>query len=273
LAADNDSVWNSGILTRTYAERGLGVQSNFCLFRPELAILGELWPELRGQRILDLGVGGGRTTPYLLVLSDRYVGLDYAAGMVAAAKASYPTADIRHGDARDLAAFPDASFKFVLFSFNGIDNAPYEDRSKVLHEVYRVVEPGGYFAFSTHNLNFLHGEFRGVYRRPRIHIFPNPIRKSTRAARWAVRAARGYVNHRRLRSAEKSGEGYAIRNDASENYAILTCYVDPRVQCHALERSGFVQPPRIFGLDGRSGSVDSTDWWLHFLVAKPAGTR
>ncbi len=217
-------------------------------------------------------MGGGRTTPYLLVLSDHYVALDYAPGMVAVAKQSYPSADIRQGDARDLVAFPDASFKFVLFSFNGIDCVPYEDRSKVLHEVYRVVEPGGYFAFSTHNLNFLHGELRGVWR-PRIHLFPNPIRKSVRVARWAVRSARGYANDRRLRSAEESGEGYAIRNDPSENCALLTCYVDSRVQCAALERSGFVQPPRIFGLDGRPGSVDSTDRWLHFLVAKPAETE
>lgn len=46
-ATDNDSIWKSKTLTRTYAEHGLGERSTFCLFRPELAILAELWPELR----------------------------------------------------------------------------------------------------------------------------------------------------------------------------------------------------------------------------------
>jgi SAM-dependent methyltransferase len=192
--------------------------------------------------------------------------------MVAAAKQSYPTADIRQGDARDLAAFPDASFKFVLFSFNGIDCMPYEERSKVLQAVYRVLEPGAYFAFSTHNLNFLHAEPQGVYTRPRIEPSSNPIRTSVRVARWAAWSAQGYTNRRRLRSRKESGEGYAILNTDSENYAVLLCYVDPGVQCDALERSGFVQPPRIFAQDGRPGSVDSTDRWLYFLVTKPGGT-
>ena len=33
--------------------------------------------------ILDLGVGGGRTTPHLSSIAARYVGADYAAEMVA----------------------------------------------------------------------------------------------------------------------------------------------------------------------------------------------
>jgi len=31
-----------------------------------------------GMAILDLGVGGGRTTPYLSAIASRYVGVDYS---------------------------------------------------------------------------------------------------------------------------------------------------------------------------------------------------
>ena len=233
------------------------------MFPPELVILGELWPDLRGQKILELGVGGGRMIPFLRSLTDQYVALDWSSPLVAAAKRAHPTADIRQGDARDLGTFPDTTFKFVLFSYNGIDHISYEDRSKVLDEVFRVVEPGGYFAFSTHNLNSLHGQLRGVYSRRHLDISPNPIRTGIGVARWAVRSTQTYAKYRRLRSAEHSGDGYAVMNDTAD-HALLTCYVDPRVQCEALRRSGFVRPPSILGVDGRPGSVDSDDAWLTF---------
>jgi SAM-dependent methyltransferase len=268
---DNRDTWNnSNKLTSRFADLGHSAQGGaYLMFPPELVILSELWPELRGQNILELGVGGGRLVPFLRLLTDRYVALDWSPPLVAAAKRSYPTVDIREGDARHLGPFPDASFKFVLFSYNGISHVPYEDRGKVLDEVFRVVEPGGYFAFSTHNLNSLLGELRGVYRRRRPDISPNPIRTGIGVARWTVRSIQTYAKHRRLRSAERSGDGYAIVNDTAD-HALLTCYIDPRVQCDALNRSGFVQPPSILGLDGRPGSVDSNDAWLHFLVRKPA---
>ena len=59
-----------------------------------------------GMAILDIGVGGGRTAPRLSQLSSRYVGIDYAKGMVAACKRRFPHLDFRHGDATDLGEFP-----------------------------------------------------------------------------------------------------------------------------------------------------------------------
>jgi SAM-dependent methyltransferase len=273
LAFDNRRTWVSSRLTRRYADLGHSAQGGaYLLFPAELAILGALWSELQGQPILELGVGGGRLVPFLRVLSDRYVALDWSPPLVAAAQQSYPQIDIRQGDARDLRAFPDASFTFVLFSYNGIDHVPYEDRSKVLDEVFRVVEPGGYFAFSTHNLTSLHGGTRGVYKPPRLERSSNPVRAGIGVARWAVGSTRVYAKHRRLRSAEHSGDGYAVLNDTAA-HALLTCYVDPRAQCEALRRRGFAEPPQLFERDGRPGSVDSDDAWLHYLVRKPAGTE
>ena len=39
-----------------------------------------------GMDILDIGVGGGRTTPFLAEKASRYLGLDYATAMVEACK-------------------------------------------------------------------------------------------------------------------------------------------------------------------------------------------
>ena len=48
--------------------------------------------------ILDVGVGGGRTTTMLRLLSDDYIGVDYTSEMVAVSRRNYPGADIRWGD-------------------------------------------------------------------------------------------------------------------------------------------------------------------------------
>lgn len=259
----NHATWNSTRVAEHYRDRRF-------LFPPELAILGELWHEVAGRRVLDLGVGTGRTTPFLRVLTDEYVGIDWSETMVAIGRQSYPTADIRQGDARDLVGIPEASVAFVLFSFNGIDYIPYEDRRRVFREVRRVLEPGGAFAFSTHNLNRLGGELRGRYTCPPIGLGANPFRSAIRLTRWLGVCGRGYLDHRRLRAGEHVGEGYAVVNDGGENYSVLTTYVDPRTQLAEVERCGFVEPIRLYGRDGRAASVDSSDAWLHYLARKPA---
>jgi hypothetical protein len=42
---------------------------------PEAAIISWIGREFVDKRILDLGVGGGRTTPYLLEISKNYIGV------------------------------------------------------------------------------------------------------------------------------------------------------------------------------------------------------
>lgn len=104
-----------------------------------------------GTRILDLGVGAGRTTPWLVARGTRYVGIDYAPAMVEAARRLHPDADLQVGDAADLGAFPDQSFDVVVFSYNGIDYLDDEARSRALAEIRRVLVPSGMYVFSTHN--------------------------------------------------------------------------------------------------------------------------
>jgi len=105
-----------------------------------------------GMAVLDLGVGGGRTTPYLSGIASRYVGIDYSEEMVRACRGKYPKLQFEVADAADLSIFADGLFDVVVFSFNGLDNlAPDQKRQQCLRECHRVLKPGGMFIFSTHN--------------------------------------------------------------------------------------------------------------------------
>jgi ubiquinone/menaquinone biosynthesis C-methylase UbiE len=104
-----------------------------------------------GSDVLDLGVGGGRTTAYLAARASTYVGLDYAAAMIKACQTKFPHLDFRVADAADLSAFRDESFGAVVFSFNGIDVLPSAARQACLEHIYRVLKPGGVLIFSSHN--------------------------------------------------------------------------------------------------------------------------
>ncbi len=105
-----------------------------------------------GMAILDLGVGGGRTTPYLASNARRYVGVDYAPEMVAACRVKFPKLEFHVCSAADLSMFASSSFNAVLMAFNGIDYViPDETRLRALSEIHRVLAPDGLLIFSSHN--------------------------------------------------------------------------------------------------------------------------
>jgi ubiquinone/menaquinone biosynthesis C-methylase UbiE len=105
-----------------------------------------------GIAILDLGVGGGRTTPYLSSIAARYIAIDYAPGMIAACRRKFPHLDFRLGDAADLSKFGAETFDAVVMAFNGIDYLiPDEARLRALREIRRVLKPEGILIFSSHN--------------------------------------------------------------------------------------------------------------------------
>jgi SAM-dependent methyltransferase len=106
--------------------------------------------EVRGLPLLDIGVGAGRTTSLLRLLTDDYVGIDWSPEMVDVCRSMHPGVDIRQGDARDLSAFASSTIKCVVFSFNGLDSiADHEERGRVVAEVHRVLRSDGIFAYST----------------------------------------------------------------------------------------------------------------------------
>ena len=121
--------------------------------KPELAILEELRSELPKWKMLDIGVGAGRTTKHFAGLAKEYVGIDYSTAMIKVCRKRFPLYRFEVRNAEDLSLLDDAYFDFVLFSFNGIDSVEHQERLAILREIRRVTKKGGYFAFSTHNLN------------------------------------------------------------------------------------------------------------------------
>lgn len=113
--------------------------------------------------VLDLGVGGGRTTPYLSSDARRYVGVDYSSAMTDICQKKFPELPFHTLDAADLSYFQSSQFDVVVFSFNGIDYLyPDAQRVKCLNEVNRVLKSGGIFIFSVHNA-------RVVFIRPQLN--------------------------------------------------------------------------------------------------------
>jgi SAM-dependent methyltransferase len=107
-------------------------------------------------RLLDLGVGVGRTTGILQRRVAHYVGIDYAEPMIQAARERYPSADLRVADAADLSAWEDGSFDVLLFSYNGIDSLhPEGKRIRFLEESRRVLVSDGLLILSTHDPRYL----------------------------------------------------------------------------------------------------------------------
>ena len=135
---------------------------------PEAEVLEELRGELPKFKMLDIGVGAGRTTKHFSKLVKEYIGIDYSKTMIDACRVKFPQYRLEVADARNLSIFDDGYFDFALFSFNGLDAVVHTDRLKILHEVRRIIRKGGYFCFSTLNLN-------SRRMRPPVTFYKNPL--------------------------------------------------------------------------------------------------
>lgn len=124
---------------------------------PEQVILDRVRSDLPRMRVLDVGVGGGRTAVHFAGVAQEYVGVDYSAPLVAACRRRFaghpPAVRFEHADARAMPMLDDGHFDLVLFTFNGLDYLVHEGRLAALREISRVCRPGGRFLFSSHNLD------------------------------------------------------------------------------------------------------------------------
>jgi SAM-dependent methyltransferase len=143
VADPNLPVYNRPDVAAHYAALNYLTPCEQILFQTYLA---------NGIAVLDLGVGGGRTTPYLSALARRYVGLDYAEEMIASCRRRYPGLEFQTTDATDLSQFADGSFDAVVMAFNGMDYViPDESRLHCLREIKRILADRGVLIFSSHN--------------------------------------------------------------------------------------------------------------------------
>ena len=177
------------------------------LERCEERLLERVRGSLGEWRMLDLGVGGGRTTVHFAPLARYYVGADFSREMVEAcrrrfAAEEWPHARFEVADAREL-PYEDASFDFVFFSYNGLDCVGEEDeRAQALREIRRVLRPGGLFAHSAHNIGRLrkpfslrHAGLQALKWRllnPRLRVGSPPVGAKVRDERHGLRVVSVY---------------------------------------------------------------------------------
>lgn len=230
--------------------------------------------DVRDTPILDIGVGGGRTTLLLRLLSADYVAVDAAPNMVALFRSRYPDFDVRLGDARDLSDFDADRFGLVMFSNNGLDAVDHDDRARVLAAMARVVRPGGVVLYSTHNVR---GPSFGErpWRRPRPEEPDRSsprLRSAAQLLRQSLRDPGMYASYWRNRRLDRH-EGWAMGPLRAHGFRLVTHFVGidqlaPEVQAAGLRLD------EVFSFGGRRLHPDgpeSRTHYFHVVARKPGG--
>lgn len=234
----------------------------------EQAALDRVRDDARGKSILDIGFGGGRTVLPLLDISPDYHGIDNSPEMVTACQRVYPGVRLECADARNLSHIADDSVFLAVFSCNGLGMVGHEDRLTILGEVYRVLQPGGAFVFSTHNQRC--PDHVAGFRFPEFEPARNPLRFLVRSARFAWHTLARVHNRRRFRRHEVRTPEYSIINDVCHHYGTMLYYISLAHQHTQLEQIGFMQGTEAFDLCGRPIEHDSLDSSITLVARKPA---
>jgi SAM-dependent methyltransferase len=229
----------------------------------ERAALAAVIGEVRGKRILDLGVGAGRTVNGLREISTDYVGIDYVPEMAEHCRKQFPGVRFEHADARAL-LFADGEFQLVFFSCNGISMVDHAGRLAILSEVRRVLGTGGVFIFSTCNRNS--PEFESGFRFPVFERTMNPLKVAVRSLRFARDTLIRLRNRLRFRRRESFEQDYAIINDIYHQYGVMLYFVTLEKQLEQLRRSGFSTRIQAYSLNGSPASEHTRDVTLTFVA-------
>ena len=254
------SAYESPDIVALYARPG-GLQ------KPEQTLLAQLGPSLGSMDMLDIGVGGGRTTRHFAPLARTYLGVDYSAAMIAHCELEFPSFRFAVADARRLEFAADESYDFVLFSYNGIDHLDQGERTMALSEMRRVLRPGGLMVFSSHNTNYL----PAIMDRFRFRIHSS-LRETMRSFKWSsvFWAKNGLLQYRLPLASGRVHDGtHSFRSSALH-------YVRPDVGVTELRRLGMVD---IVCAGNESGDFlpgedprlsRNPDPWIYYVSRKPA---
>jgi len=223
-----------------------------------------------GATILDIGVGGGRTSPYLAENASRYVGIDYAPEMVQLCRRKYPQWEYCEGSAIDLSCFPDESFDVIVMSYNVLDDlVPDASRWRCLQECHRVLGNKGFLIFSSHNPRALitRPKFAKSRQRSSAHSSGRILALLRLVADYiaiyftvicsSLHMAMDYG----LRSPFWRGEGYMLDSEK-----LMTHFWTPKKAIAELGRYGF----RFIALQGDDYPKRSyqmiTDWYYYVFM-------
>ena len=225
--------------------------------KAEASILKLLKPKLSEMKMLDIGVGAGRTTMHFAHLVKEYMGIDYAKLMIDSCRKKFSGYRFETMDVRNMSPLPSNHFDFVLFSHNGIDNMPYQDRERSLQEIARVLKQSGIFVFSTHNIHSIEALLST------ISPVDSPPRKTLK---WVKNGLFILMNGH---PSKLKNLPYVVVNDGSWNFRLRTYYIDPRIQLRELEALGFRNSLLFSGSTGeriaRNHLAMDNDPWIYFL--------
>jgi ubiquinone/menaquinone biosynthesis C-methylase UbiE len=229
----------------------------------EATVLQLLQPQLGEMKMLDIGVGGGRTTQHFEKVVAEYIGIDYSQNMINYCQKRFSADPNRTTfqvcDARDLSRFTDNYFDFILFSFNGIDYISDADRLKVFAEVKRVGKPGGYFYFSSHNLSGLEREFD-----LKQQFSLNPLKTYVNLVMFAFL----HLFNLPIDLKQIETSAYLILKDESHNFRLNTYYIRPQAQLARLKP--YFHDLKVYswqtGLELTENEMHHhPDMWLYYL--------
>jgi SAM-dependent methyltransferase len=234
------------------------------LFPAEAALLSRLGPSLRSLSLLDLGVGGGRTTPHFAPACAAYRGADYAPAMVEACRrrfaGRFPEGAFAVADARALPPEWTGAFGAVLFSYNGLDFLDCAERTAALREIARVCAPGAWFLFSSHNLNAVAA----------ARAWP-----AAPGFKGKLAGALDHACYRLLNPGLRRvlGGSQGVLRDRGNRLRARNHYIRPGAQALQLEEHGFVWVDAYPALAGepfpdRASAEASTAPWIYYLARK-----
>ena len=232
------------------------------LYNVEKVIFDTYKDQLKQGKVLDIGIGAGRTTDYLFQNSRQYVGIDYSNNLYLSAKNKFPNAELHCLDARDLSHFSNEEFDFINFSFNGIDHVNDSDRTKILHEINRVLKTNGTFFFSTHNKS--NEDFNKIPWRNKKMGFMYNLKTFLKLSPFIWKK----LFNKKLELIEKD---HAMIVEHAHHYSLLIFYTSPEYLINQLKKSNFDEI-RFFELDGKEISWDkATEPWI-FVTCKKIRT-
>ena len=106
-------------------------------------------PDLAGREVIDLGCGEGCNTRLLAERGAHVTGIDLSPAMIEAAQREETRQPrgigYRTGTFTDLSAFPEAGFDAAVSTMTLMDSPDFD---KAAREAFRILKPGGLFAFS-----------------------------------------------------------------------------------------------------------------------------
>lgn len=270
MSAPNLNVYNASDVVSYYASMSFISPCEEMLFTRYIRA---------GASVLDMGVGGGRTTAYVAAMAAHYVGVDYAEEMIRICQSKFPHLEFRHADASDLSCFPASSFDVVLMPFNGIDYLSSDGRLRCLQECLRVLKTRGTFIFSSHNPRAI--LVRATWSNERVQEVADRIffghktlsritssfltvgaalRASMRATWASLRRSKRLINPAFWR-----GEGYF--NDPA--HGGLTTHVSiPKCVVAEVEKYGF-RPVEMQPGDYPAASHELFTKWYYYVFLKP----